>query len=605
MNLLTRRASFALSCGLLLCSSTATIQAQAPLAAATAKPLAETPTQRDRRMEWFRDARFGMFIHWGVYSVPAGEYNGNTNYGEWFLEETKMPVSQYEKYAQQFNPQQFDARAWVRAAKDAGMKYIVITSKHHDGFAMYRSNLSDWGMRRTAFQRDPLKELAEACKKEGLKLCFYHSIMDWRHPKYLPRRAWNDVAQASQVEPDMNEYVKYMKGQLKELLTNYGPIGILWFDGEWESTWTHERGVDLYNYVRALQPNIIVNNRVGKGRSGMQGMDKGQGVGDYGTPEQEIPPTGFGPGVDWESCMTMNNHWGYNRADNNWKSSQTLVRNLIDCASKGGNYLLNVGPTAEGLIPGPSLDRLRDIGSWMKVNRAAVYETTASPFKHSPWGRATTKTRSGKTTLFLHVWNWPADGRLRVPGLKNRVASARLLGEREQKLAAQNFSDGVVVQVPQQAPNAISTTIALAIQGAPVVEEMPLAQNADGTLLLPPSEARMHGGIQIEQKANGQDNFGHWLSSQAWVEWSFRAVRPGKYLVSAEVAGTEAAAFDMILGTQKVRASVAPTGDYAKFQKVNLGTIEITSPGDALLQIKPADNWKPINLRSLSLTPAP
>ena len=181
--------------------------------------------------------------------------------------------------------------------------------------------------------------------------------MDWHHPDWGQRRKWND--QVPSTPPDMDRYTAYMKGQLKELVTGYGPVGILWFDGEWESPWTHDRGVDLYRYVRSLQPSIIVNNRVGKARAGMNGMDQSkEQVGDYGTPEQEIPATGFGPGVDWESCMTLNNHWGYNKADQNWKSAEVLVRNLIDCASKGGNYLLNVGPTSEGLIPGASVERL-------------------------------------------------------------------------------------------------------------------------------------------------------------------------------------------------------------------------------------------------------
>ena len=313
---------------------------------------AESAAEHDARMTWFREARFGLFIHWGVYSVPAGEWNGQTNYGEWFLEQTKMPVSQYEKFAGQFNPVKFDARQWVRLAKAAGMKYIVITSKHHDGFGMFRSDLTDWCIKSTPFQRDPLKELAAACRQEGLKLCFYYSIMDWHHPDWGTRRPWNDRVLA--LPPDMDRYTAYMKGQLKELVTRYGPLGILWFDGEWEKPWTHERGVDLYNYVRSLQPNIIINNRVGKARAGMAGMDQGEErIGDYGTPEQQIPATGFGPGVDWESCMTMNNHWGYKKYDQNWKSSATLIRNLIDCASKGGNYLLNVGPTSAGLFPEP------------------------------------------------------------------------------------------------------------------------------------------------------------------------------------------------------------------------------------------------------------
>ena len=196
----------------------------------------ETPEQRAARMKWFAEARFGLFIHWGVYSVPAGEWKGKTNYGEWFLEETHMPVSQYEKFAQQFNPVKFDAKQWVALAKEAGMKYIVITSKHHDGFGMFPSQETDWCIKSTPFQRDPLKELSAACREAGIKFCLYHSIMDWHHPDWGTRRAWNDKATG---KPDMDRYTAYMKRQLKELVTNYGPLGILWFDGEWESPWTH------------------------------------------------------------------------------------------------------------------------------------------------------------------------------------------------------------------------------------------------------------------------------------------------------------------------------------------------------------------------------
>jgi alpha-L-fucosidase len=373
-----------------------------------------------------------------------------------------MPLSEYEKFAAQFNPVKFDAKEWVRSAKNAGVKYIVITSKHHDGFGMYRSELTDWCIKSTPFQRDPLKELAAACKEAGIVFCFYHSIMDWHHPDWGTRRAWNDKATGT---PDMDRYTAYMKGQLKELITGYGPLGILWFDGEWESPWTHERGVDLYNYVRSLQPNIIVNNRVGKGRSGMQGMDKGQGVGDYGTPEQEIPATGFGSDVAWESCMTMNDHWGYNKSDQNWKSAKTLIQNLINCASKGGNYLLNVGPTSEGLIPGPSIERLAAMGAWMKGNSEAIYGTTASPFANLAWGRCTQK--PGK--LYLHVFDWPKDGLLGVP-VANKVAKAYLLANRAQPLAVTaKPGAGVSIAVPAEAPDANATVIVLEIEGAPKV----------------------------------------------------------------------------------------------------------------------------------------
>jgi alpha-L-fucosidase len=427
----------------------------------------ETQAERDIRMAWFRQARFGMFIHWGVYSVPAGEWKGKTNYGEWFLEETKMPVSEYEKFARQFNPVKFNAQEWVRLAKQAGMKYIVITSKHHDGFGMFRSSLTEWCIKSTPFQRDPLKELSVACRKAGIILCFYHSIMDWHHPDWGTRRAYNDLATGT---PDMDRYTAYMKGQLKELLTGYGPLGILWFDGEWESPWTHERGVDLYNYVRSLQPRIIVNNRVGKGRAGMEGMDKGKGVGDYGTPEQEIPPTGFGPGVDWESCMTMNNHWGYNKADQHWKSARTLIRNLIDCASKGGNYLLNIGPTSEGLFPEPSIERLEEIGAWMKVNSQAIYGTTASPFKQLAWGKCTQK----PGILYLHVYDWPKNGELLVP-ISNPVKRAFLLGERSKKLTVQSTTNGQLLTVPATAPDANATVVVVEIKGAPEVLANPAA----------------------------------------------------------------------------------------------------------------------------------
>ena len=442
-------------------------------------------------MAWFRDARFGLFIHWGVYSVPAGEWNGKTNYGEWFLEETKMPVSQYEKFAGQFNPVKFDAKEWVRLAKNAGMKYIVITSKHHDGFGMFRSDQTDWCIKSTPFQRDPLKELADACRAAGLKLCFYYSIMDWHHPDWGTRRAWNDKATGT---PDMDRYVAYMKAELKELLTRYGPIGILWFDGEWESPWTHDRGVDLYDYVRSLQPNIIINNRVGKARAGMAGIDKGpERVGDYGTPEQEIPATGFGPGVDWESCMTMNNHWGYNKNDRNWKSSTTLIRNLIDCASKGGNYLLNIGPTSEGVFPEPCIERLEEIGKWMKVNHEAIYGTQASPFEKLDWGRCTQKklaaggavtgfrqhaawpfedprsnAGAGQTRLYFFVYDWPANGQLVIPGLANRPVRAFLL-DGGAPLAFTVVNNTVSIRVPAGAPDKMASVVALDIQGAPQI----------------------------------------------------------------------------------------------------------------------------------------
>jgi alpha-L-fucosidase len=417
----------------------------------------ETPAQRAARMKWFAEARFGLFIHWGVYSVPAGEWKGKTNYAEWFLEETHMPVSQYEKFAGQFNPVKFDAKQWVALAKEAGVKYLVITSKHHDGFGMFPSKETDWCIKSTPFQRDPLKELSAACREAGIKFCLYHSIMDWHHPDWGTRRAWNDKARG---KPDMDRYTAYMKRQLKELVSNYGPLGILWFDGEWEDPWTHDRGVDLEAYCRSLQPDVIVNNRVGKARAGMEGMDKGNGLGDYGTPEQNVPANGFGPGIYWESCMTMNDHWGYNKHDNHWKSTAELIHILVDCSSKGGNYLLNIGPTCEGLFPGPSVERLKAIGGWMKVNGESIYGTTASSIGSPAWGRSTTK----GDTIYLHVFDWPTDGKLSVEKLAKPVKKAWLLSDPEkQPLSTTVGAKTLVIDVPAAAPDKVDTVVVLEV----------------------------------------------------------------------------------------------------------------------------------------------
>jgi len=429
-------------------------------------------TEQDTRMDWWREARFGLFIHWGLYAIPAGEWNGNTNYGEWILTSAQIPVSTYEEFVPQFNPVDFDADEWVLAAKAAGMKYIVITSKHHDGFALFDSAVSDYDVMATPFKRDIMKELADACDRHGLKMCWYHSIMDWHHPDYLPRRGWEDRPSDG---ADYDRYVDYMFAQVEELLTKYGPIGVMWFDGEWEGTWNHEYGQRLYDLCRELQPNVIVNNRVDKGRGGMAGMNTGPGfAGDFGTPEQEIPATGM-PGVDWESCMTMNHHWGYNKNnDAGYKSSTDLIHKLCDIASKGGNFLLNIGPTAEGTFPQLSLDRLQTIGGWMDVNGEAIHGTSASPFSDLPWGRCTMKESGDTTILYFHVFDWPSDGRLVVPGIGNKVIKAGLLADPEHRFAALEVEGNVVFRMlPDQAPDEHVSIIKLAVEGAPVIFDSP------------------------------------------------------------------------------------------------------------------------------------
>lgn len=443
----------------------------------------ETPAERDARMQWWRDARFGMFIHWGLYSIPAGEWNGQTNHAEWIRTTAQIPLAQYDNFVAQFNPVKFDAAAWVRMAKDAGMKYIVITTKHHDGFCLFDSKQTDFDIMATPYGRDIMRQLAEACRAEGIRMCWYHSIMDWHHPDYLPRRDWEKSRTAEGA--DFNRYTSYLHNEVAELLTNYGDIGVMWFDGEWENTWTHEQGKTLYELCRSLQPNVIINNRVDTGRSGMAGMTaEGEFVGDFGTPEQEIPATGV-PGVDWETCMTMNGNWGYNRNDHNWKSAEDLIHKLVDIASKGGNFLLNIGPTAEGEFPPEAVERLKAIGAWMNVNGESIYGTSASPFARLDWGRCTMKTHGETTTLYLHAFKWPKDGVLVVPGLGNDKFSARLLGPGATALSTSRAGSDLHITVPAVAPDAIDTVIALEVAGEPIVYEPPVI-DAPANILVKP-----------------------------------------------------------------------------------------------------------------------
>lgn len=459
------------------------------------------------RLGWWSDARFGMFIHWGLYAIPAGVHGDKNTYGEWIRSEARIPVDEYDLYRKQFNPTKFDPDAWCRIAKAAGMKYIVITSKHHDGFALFDSAVTDHDVMDTPFKRDILKELADASRRQGIQICWYYSIMDWHHPDYLPRRDWEKDRPTAGA--DYEHYVAYMKSQLKELLTNYGPIGVLWFDGQWEGTWTNERGHDLQKYVRSLQPDIIINSRVGR-EGGAYGLEtnRAERLGDYGTPEQFIPETA--PAFPWETCMTMNGHWGYNAADKNFKSADDLVRKLVDIASKGGNFLLNVGPTAEGEIPAESVERLRSIGRWTFVNGASIYGTVGSPLSAQSWGRCTAKyTEDGNTTLFLHMFDWPADGKLRVTNLLNKPLLATPLADKKASgLAVDRDGDSLVITLPAKpAQMEPVTVVKLVIDGKPDVVSPPTIE-ADAGIFIDSMKARVTSGqknVEIRYTLDGSE----------------------------------------------------------------------------------------------------
>jgi len=428
---------------------------------AVAQPdMHESTAQREARMKWWREARFGMFIHWGAYAVAAGTYKGVRvpGLGEWIMNDAHIPVAEYEQLVHQFNPTGFDADAWVRAAKGAGMKYIVITSKHHDGFALFDSKVSSYDIvDATPYHRDVIRALAAAAHRQGLRFGAYYSIMDWHHPD-AQQPNYPEYNSTTSHNAHFDRYVEsYMKPQLRELISQYPEIDVLWFDGEWIADWSDARGKDIYDFLHALKPSLIINNRVGHTRHGMSGLNReGQvGLGDFGTPEQEVPPQGL-PGVDWETCMTMNDTWGFKSYDDDWKDTRTLLRTLIDVASKGGNLLLNVGPTAEGLLPTPILNRLGEIGSWMQVNGDAIYGTTVSPYGQPAWGRYTAK----GSTVYAHVFDWPKNGRLELTGMTEAPARAYLLADKH-TLNIQRAGGSVAVELPPVPPSTIASVIVL------------------------------------------------------------------------------------------------------------------------------------------------
>lgn len=448
-------------------------------------PGEETAAQRDQRMAWWREARFGMFVHWGLYSGLAGTWEGKpvgTRGGmEWIQQRVKADTDTYAAAAiPLFKPKPGFAGEWARLAKEAGCRYVVFTTKHHEGFALHDSKVSDYDAG-SVLHRDLVKEIVDALRHEGLRVGFYHSVIDWHHDQYayaksqqLPHPLKGKAYPNG--ERDHSKYQAFLFAQVQELVSNY-PVDILWWDYsaqdfQGETAW---RAFELMDLVRSTRPRIIMNNRLFRSQeAGWTSMET-EGYaprldpkyGDFITPEQHIPATGM-PGVDWETCMTMNTTWGYSEHDHAWKSDENLIRNLIDIASKGGNYLLNIGPKGDGSVPVESVKSMHAIGRWMKVNGESIYGTTASPFEKLDWGRCTQKPWRSGTRLYLHVFDWPQDGKLLVPGLRSQPAKCTLLAG-EKRLTASAGVDGVEITLPSQAPDAISSVIVLDLEGKPEV----------------------------------------------------------------------------------------------------------------------------------------
>lgn len=403
--------------------------------------------QNDPRLDWWREARFGMFIHWGLYSILAGEWQGQAipGIGEWIMKRAQIPVHEYAQLAAQFNPVQFDAAAVVALAKQAGQRYLVITSKHHDGFCLFRSAYTPYNVvDATPFGRDIVGELAAACHDQGIRFGLYYSqTQDWHHPDG-DGNDW-DYDPAAQ---DFDSYLEnYVRPQVSELLSNYGPVSVLWFDTP--KGITPEQSRSLLDQCHALQPDCLVCGRVGNG------------LGDFASSGDNFVPAAHQARLDWETPGTINDTWGYKKDDHNWKSAADLIRKLADIASKGGNYLLNIGPDAAGVVPPPSVERLQQVGAWLAVNGAAIYGTQYGPVQGLGWCRTTRK----GDTVYLHVFDWPPGGRIELPAVGLNVTAARLLAD-DAALPVTQQGETLSIQGPTHVPDTINTVIVMTLASA-------------------------------------------------------------------------------------------------------------------------------------------
>lgn len=541
---------------------------------------------KDRRLKWFREARFGMFIHWGLYAVPAGEWKGKPveGIGEWIMNRAKIPVAEYEQLAKQFNPVKFNAEEVVNLAKNAGMKYIVITSKHHDGFAMYHSKVSKYNIYdATPFRRDPLKELAEAANKAGIKLCFYYSqTQDWHEPNGIGND-WDFK------KPSPENFQKYLdekvKPQVTELLTNYGPIGLIWFDTPRDIT--KEQSQQLVKLVHKLQPDCLVSGRIG------------HNLGDYDSGGDNQIVAGKVK-RDWEAPVTMNDTWGFKKNDSNWKPTAVLIEQLVKVSSQNGNYLLNIGPKADGTIPEPSVERLNQVGNWLKVNKEAVYGTSASPFPYDlPWGIVTTK--PGK--IFLHVFKWQPN--LTIFGIKSKVQKAYLLAggkslEINQKNNSKDDQYSLSLRLPAVAPDEYDSVIVLETAGDVQVDPA-LMQQPDRSISLPAFLSNVHNSGEKGLRIDGRGIAERWLNREEWMDWNFKVSTPGTFdveiLTSEQKYGKDWEGGHTIaleVAGQTLKGTIEndgkqenPANPYWKYVISKIGQVKIDKAGTYTLALKP------------------
>lgn len=539
-------------------------------------PLGESDAELEQRMAWFNDARFGMFIHWGAYSVLAGEWQGQTIpfYAEWIRHKGKIPKDDYREVCKQFQPDQFDADAWIRTARDAGMKYFVITTKHHDGFCLWDSAYTDYDIKDLAgLDFDPLAELSAACKKYGIRFGTYYSIIDWEYP-------------TTGAEFDKAKYVQYMKDQVRELIEKYD-TDILWFDGDWKKWWTLEDGADLYAYIRELKPSIIINNRVSKRKNFKR---------DFGTPEQTTP--GMDLGFDWEACWTINHSWGFKKADTKWKPTQQLIEKLSDIVSKGGNLLLNVGPKADGTFPGANTKQLLEMGQWLQTAGEAVYGTDSSKIPQPSWGRLTQKDQM----LYLHVFDWPAERKLVLSGVKKiEVTRASLLGSEGRNLEVTTDQENVEITLPEEKPAGFVPVVRLDFRGD--IEAHGQTDSlalGEGDLLLTAEKALL-GKKGPSLNREGKKTLENWHANENRATWEFENVsEDARYdieLIYALKPKSDGANFLLQCGEIKLPLRLKATDAESDYRPVKVGMLNVAAVGRSKITLQKQDG----DARHLSL----
>ncbi|MBS3771878.1 MAG: alpha-L-fucosidase [Bacteroidales bacterium] len=547
----------------------------------------ETEITKEERLEWFKEAKFGMFIHWGVYSKLAGEWKDQQvpvgENAEWIMHHFQIPVEKYRDVAATFNPTKFNAEEWVDLAKNTGMKYMVITSKHHDGFAMYPSEVSNYNiLDYTPYDKDPMEALSKACREEGIRFGFYYSHReDWNHP-YAYGNTWDfDSSQTNLDSMDypglFREYLEEKsKPQVKELLTNYNPR-VMWFD---RGMYTQEQGKEFVNLAHDIRPECLVNGRVGHYHKEL--------LGDYQElGDREIADWGIGE--YFETPMTLNQTWGYSKFDTTWKEPKRIIRQLVTTVSNGGNYLLNVGPTGKGEIPEASVRILKKVGQWMQKNSESIYGTTASPFADNrPWGRIT---RKGEK-LYLHIFQWPEDQKLEIEGLNNVIRKAYMLVDKEKKLDVKRNDDQIRISLPSDPADEINSVAVLEIEGDPNVDPLIIKQEGNQPIQLECKNAITKGSAIKRYNRKGKYHISKWKKPEDLIQWHVDVEVPGSYNIFINYSARpewEGQPYIVNAGENELESQVIGSEGWYEYNTFKMGQIEFNEKGKHLVKIYPKE----------------